>query len=348
MNTKSKKERKLKEMKKTIYYLIFSLFLVFVLAACGTENSSKAESGNLNLKSADVVEKASPHTKGMLKFAEDLEEKSNGEIKMKHYSDGQLGDEEDIIEGVKSGSIDFAATGVLPGTEIPGSLGAPFLFESEENLFQLINSEYEELILDRINEEDATKNLKVIGLIPNMTRVITTKGKEIRKPEDIKNLKIRVPEEKSTLSAFKEMGANPSPLAFTELYTSLQTGVIEAQENPYQIIYDNSFYEIQDTIIETNHAIPPRFLIVNEKLYDSLSAEQVELIKETWREAELYMEELITNDTEDYIEKLKEKGMNFIEPDVDAFNEATKETQEYYIDILGEDIFNAIKEFSDN
>ena len=335
-------------MKKTIGFFIYSIFLVFILAACGTGNNGKAESGNLNLKSADVVERASPHTQGMLKFAEDLEEKSDGEITMKHYSDGQLGDEEDIIEGVRSGSIDFAATGVLPGTEIPESLGAPFLFESEENLFQLINSEYEEIILNRINEEEATKNLKVIGLIPNMTRVITTKGKEIRKPEDMKNLKIRVPEAKSYLAMFEELDANPSPLAFTELYTSLQTGVIEAQENPYQIIYDNSFFEVQDTIIETNHAIPPRFLIVNERLYDSLSSEQVELIKETWREAELYMEELITNDTDDYIEKLKEKGINFIEPDLDAFNEATKETQEYYADILGEDVFNAIKEFSDN
>lgn len=347
---------------KSVMLLLAIGFALVLLAACGGESQSSGEPQNsdsqtnsdaggseetIKLKSADVVSATSPYTQGMEKFINDLDSTTNGKIQVNHYPAGQLGSDTEIVEGVKLGSIDFAITGIIPGSQVVNGFIAPYLFTSGEQLSKVINGDIGKQIIEQIENENAAKGLKVVGFAYNAPRMVTTKGKNIEKPSDMKGFKIRVPEVPTYLDTFKSLGASPTPIAFTELYTGLQTGTVDGQENPFQIIYDSSFYEVQDTIIETYHSFPARFFIMNEDLYNSLSPEQQQKIEDSWKKASAFIQQTFDESEATYIQQLKDEGMTFIEPDIEAFKEATKDVREKYAkESFGQEIYEQIQELS--
>ncbi|WP_138420417.1 TRAP transporter substrate-binding protein [Aquibacillus sediminis] len=346
----------MKNMTNMISVIIIGCVL-FLLAACGNESHSNGESQistdsqnseeTLKLKSGDVVSATSPHTLGMEKFIDELDNETDGKIQVNHYPAGQLGSDSEIVEGVKLGSIDFAITGILPGSKVADGFISPYLFKNGEHLSKVIDGDVGKQIIELMESESANKGLKVIGFTYDAPRMITTKGETVEKPSDLNGFKIRVPEVSTYVDTFNTLGASPTPVAFTELYTALQTGTVNGQENPYRIIYDSSFYEVQDTVVETNHIMPARILIMNEELYDSLSSEQQQKIKDSWKKASALIKKTFEESEADYIQKLKDEGMTFIQPDQEAFQQATKDVREKYaIESFGAEIYEQIKELS--
>lgn len=334
-------------MNKRYMMLLFVLWVTLIVSGCGKGAGEKVDGAEkkekvLNLKSADVVSSKSPYTAGMHKFSEEMKDATNGKMNIKHFPDGQLGNDGAILESVKIGTIDMAVTGSSGYEPMDTLMYLPYLFEDSEHMWKVLHGELGQKIIE--DYEENTEDIKLIGFAYFAPRVLTTKGVEVRKPEDLKGLKVRVPEDEMMIETWKALGATPTPIAFTELFTSLQSGVVNGQENPYEIIENNSFHEVQDTVIETYHSIPVRFFIMNKARYNSLSPEEQQLIHDKWKEAASYIEKLYKEQDEEYMQTLKDKGMKFIEPDVDAFREATKDIWKKYVpQTYGEGFYEEIQ-----
>ncbi|MCM3569359.1 TRAP transporter substrate-binding protein [Neobacillus mesonae] len=309
---------------KTISIFIASVMLL-LLTACGSNSAnggSKEKSKVLKMKSADVVSAKSPYSTGMDEFFSNLKKDTNGKIDVKHFPAGQLGNEAEIIEGVKLGTLGFALTGSIPDVPATQAMSLPYLFEDSDHMHRVLDGEIGKKLGKRIEEK---AGVKVIGYVYFAPRVLTVKGKNIKTPEDLKGLKIRVPNNQISIATWKALGASPTPMAFTEVFSGLQQGVIDGQENPYELIASSSLYEVQDTVIETYHAMPVRYLIMNKKTYDSLSKEEKDTIEKDWATASKAIEKKYKEEEAKYIQTLKEHGMKFIKPDIQAFKEATKD-----------------------
>lgn len=341
-------------MKKSLL-LGVSVLLTFsiILSGCGSSSNTSNESSSsetegespqsdaLHLKSADVVAGDSPYTLGMEKLSSELKEETDGRIEIKHFPAGQLGNDGQIVEGVKLGSIDIGMVGTVQ-SKVTEALYLPFLFEDSEHMHAVLDGEIGETLKKRFEEETG---IKLIGFVYYAPRVLTTNGIEVHTPEDLKGVKIRVPEMPPMVDTWKALGASPTPIAFTELFSALQQGVVEAQENPYEIIANNSFYEVQDTIIETYHSLPVRFLIMNKEKYEMLTKEEKQLLDKKWKDVSMYIENLYKEREQEYISKLKEEGMKFIKPDVEAFREATKDVWKKHADeAFGEGVYQKIQD----
>jgi len=198
-----------------------------------------------------------------------------------------------------------------------------------------------EEIIQKIEEE---VDVKIVGYVYFAPRQLTTKDTSVRKPEDLKGLKIRVPDNEISIETWKALGASPSPIAFTEVFSGLQQGVIDGQENPYDLINSSSFDEVQNDLIETNHALPVRWFIVNEDYYDSLNDEHQTLINDKWIEYSKLIEKEYKNELDEAKKELIDNGMNFIEADEEAFRKATEDVlEDIGKDRLGEDIYEDIQ-----
>lgn len=337
-------------MKKTFVSGVLALSLLAV-AACSSSGGGAGESGTgagggeagaktLNLKSADTVAVTSPYTVGMNELAEQMDKETNGRVKIKHFPAGQLGNDLEVAEGVKLGSIDMAMIGNVQ-TKATDAFYLPFLFQDSDHFNRVLQGPIGEKIKVKIEEQSG---LKLIGYAYFAPRILTTKGKEVRMPEDLKGLKIRTPEIPVTVDAWKAMGSTPTPMVFSELFSAMQTGIVDGQENPLEIVVNNSFYEVQDTVIETYHSIPARFLVMNKKKYDQLSDAEKETLQKIWDKTAQRIETLYKENEAQYEATLKEKGMKFIKPDVEAFREATKDVwKKYAAEAWGEGVYEEIE-----
>jgi TRAP-type C4-dicarboxylate transport system substrate-binding protein len=162
--------------------------------------------------------------------------------------------------------------------------------------------------------------LRSLGAIKRGPRNITS-NKEIHTPDDLKGFIIRTPESKMTMAAFEAMGAKPTPMAFSEIFTSLQQGVINGQENPLANIYDGSLYEVQKYVIETEHLRAWVYFAISEARFSSFSPAAQEMISECATEAIAYEHELFLEEEAQLKQTLEDKGMTFIEVDQDLFKE---------------------------
>lgn len=340
--------------KKILLQFGLLMTVILVLGACGNnvnetnevlEELESTRDNVLNLRSADVVSATSPYTLGMEKFSEMMKEDTDGHINIKHFPAGQLGSDSQIVEGVKLGSIDIGMVGTIQ-SKVTEALYLPFLFEDSEHLNAVLTGEIGDTLRERFEEETG---IKLIGFVYYAPRVLTTKGKEIHTPDDLKGFKIRVPEMPPMVDTWRALGANPTPIPFTELFSSLQQGIVDGQENPYEIIANNSFYEVQDTIIQTYHSIPVRFLIMNADRYNSLADEQKQTLESNWLATAEFIENMYKEEEGNYITTLEENGMKFIEPDVQAFREATKDVwKKYAPEAFGEGVYEQIQSLRKN
>jgi len=217
----------------------------------------------------------------------------------------------------------------------------PFLFKDAEHQHRVLSGPIGEKITKRFEQETG---LKLLGMAYFAPRQLTTTKREVRKPEDVRGLKIRVPLMPPMVATWKALGASPTPIAFTAFFTALQQGIVDAQENPYQIIYDSSLYEVQKYLIETNHGIPVRFLIVNRDLWNDLGEKNQKIFSDASAEIMVLIQKMYMEKDQEYRAKLREKGMIFIKPDIDAFRKATENVwKEFAPEAWGPGVYEEIQ-----
>lgn len=240
----------------------------------------------LKLKIGHVVTETGGEHLGSVKFAELLDKKSGGKIQLQIFPNGQIGGNREMIESMQVGALDMA----LPALPALGG------FTDKTKVFDLFylfdDNKQAEKVLDGPVGQDVAKaveaaNIKIISWWTQGFRE-TTANREIRKPADLKGLKIRVMENPLHIEAWNTLGASAIPMAFSEVLTSLQQGVLDAQENPYQNIVNSGFHTVQKFIIETHHLYGPLPVVVSKIVWDKLTAEQQKIILEAAEETKVW------------------------------------------------------------
>ena len=252
----------------------------------------------------------SPWHLGILRFAELVEKKSNGNLKVRVFPPGQLSQENirTTIELLQAGSIHVAL--IVPGFYEAFDprfmvFGMPFLFKERGQTFRTLDGPLGEKVLNMMSEK------KIKGLVywDHGYRQITNSKKAIRTPEDLRGLRIRTPLSPVIGSIFKTLGTTTTATAMGELYMALQQKMVDGQENPFNTIYRRKFYEVQKYITEWNYQFSPLFVGANLAFFQSLSPENQKIVIDAARETAPYQRNLSADEDESMKKDLVAKGM---------------------------------------
>ncbi|MGO2581801.1 MAG: TRAP transporter substrate-binding protein, partial [Halomonas sp.] len=259
---------------------------------------------------------------------------------------GSLGGERAMIEGLQIGTVDVVITSTGPlGNFVPETyvLDLPFLFTSYEQARCVLDGEIGQELLDKMGEHD------LVGLSwsENGFRHITNSQRAIAAPEDVSGLKIRTMENRIHQQAFEGLGASPTPMAMPELFTALQQGTVDGQENPIAVIVAANLYEVQDQLSLTGHVYSPAILLGSPVLLDGLSDEEREWFEEAAQAA--------TDATRAEVSRLEEEGVAFLQEhgmtvtdsiDPAPFQEAVEDVYARFIEQYGDEMLERIRNSS--
>ncbi|TVM36832.1 DctP family TRAP transporter solute-binding subunit [Oceanidesulfovibrio marinus] len=294
------------------------------------------------LKLGHIAEPVHPYGKGAEKFAELVKEKSGGEIEVKVFPSSQLGGQKDLIEGLIYGTVDMA----LVGTAVLGQFqpkisifDLPFLFKDRQHAYKSLDTVGMEL-----GKELEPKGIKLLGYMENGIRHMTNNVRPIKTPADMEGLKIRVMNNKIYVETMKALGASPTPMAFGELYSAMQQGTVDGQENPSAHIWTKRFFEVQDYASLTAHAYSPEPMLISMISWGKLSDDQKAIVQEAADEAIAWQRQLSEDQDNEYWDKIKATGkIEVIEVDREPFAEATISVHEMFADEVGQDNLDKIK-----
>ncbi len=270
------------------------------------------------------------------KFSAYVKDKTGGKVTVDLFPAEVLGSDKQMAESIKMGTLDMhiAPQGVVAFYEPKmAALELPFLFDSPEKVAALLEGPMGEELAAGL----PAKGIRVLAYWENGLRHTTNSKKPIEKPDDLKGMKIRTPENKMTISIFKALGANPAPLTYSELYLALSQGVFDGQENPITNIHASKFYEVQKYISLTYHKYEGKPFTVSEKVWKTLAPDIQKAIKDG---AKIYAVEnraLFKESEIKLLEDLKARGMKVSTPDLKPFREATKPVYAEWEQVLGKD-----------
>lgn len=280
---------------------------------------------------------------GCLRAAEVIAEKSGGRLKLDIYPAGQLGTGKEQMAQVALDTLDFAIDTAGPIADyLPrfSVLEAPFVARDVEHMRLMTRSPFAQ---EAMAELAATSNLHLLDAWYFGTRQMTSRSTKIAKAADLNGVKFRVPEVPLYLDFLKTLGATPTPMAFAEVYLSLQTGVAEGQENPVSLIHSQKFYEVQKYLNMTSHMILPLFPIMSESRWQSLSEADRAIVVEAFIEGGKVHDDIIINGENETIASLKENGMEIVESDRDSFREAMAPLYAKYESVWGAGTVEALR-----
>ena len=281
----------------------------------------------------------SSHGLGIAKFKELIEKETNGRIKMQLFPDGQMGNDQSMMDSLKMGTLDMMVTSSAPIANTTKTFlvfDLPFLFTSEKIADTVLDGPAGQEILGTL------KGTGLIGLVfwENGFRNITNSKRVINTPEDLKGLKIRTMQNPIHLESFKAWGANPVPMPFNEVFTALEQKVIDGQENPNTLIYDAGFYEAQKYLTITKHFYTPFVLMIGQKSFDKLSPADQQLIQKIALETRDYERKVNRENNAKYLDLMKKKGIaiNEVSPqDLEKFKASAKDIYAKFANDIGKE-----------
>ena len=255
-------------------------------------------------------------------FARRANPKLAGKYKLVVFGSSQLGGDKELLQKLKLGTIDFAQPSTIMSSEadIFGVFEMPYLVKSREHMKKI----EQELFWSKMEPEAEKKGIKLLAVWENGYRHITNSKHPINTPADLKGLKLRVPEGKWRVKMFQAYGANPSPMKFSEVFTALQTGVMDGQENPFAQIASAKFYEVQKYLSLTGHVYTPSYVAVGVKKWATLSADVRKIFEDTAKETQAWVYEKAARDDDELLAKMKTAGIQVNQANKDAFIAASK------------------------
>jgi len=258
---------------------------------------------------------------GALKFAEVIKEQTGGKLHVKIYPNGQLGNEREMIEGLDLRALDMIIVGPsLIGWYAPqyGVMEFPFLFRDythlENTLYGEIGKEIEAVVYKK-------RKIHFLTYFRRGPRYLTTTNRKVILPSDLKGLKLRVPELPVYIESWKRFGANPTPIAYSDMFMALKQGVVDGQENPLETIYTSHLYETQKYLMDTRHLLSYYIVAVGEHFFTKYSPQDQELIKKAIKEAAIFQDKLMDEYEDSYKETLLKNKVEIISVNRDAFEE---------------------------
>lgn len=289
------------------------------------------------------------------KLGNEVEEKSNGDLKVQVFPSEQLGSEVQLLQQAKNGSVDIVVPGysgastLLPAMEISN---APFIFQSWDEAKYILEGEAYQPIFDELKGQH--------NLVPLAKtwywgwRNFTFNDAEVHSVEDMQGLKVRVPESPAWVEMIKSFDASPTPIPFSEVYLALQQGTVDGQENPIPTIYSRKFYEVQDQLVMSKHMLQSQVVLMNAHKFDSLSESNQKILRDAVQELSQENYELQSEREKSMLDELKAGGKINVVEDIDraSFEAASEQARENLVDRWGEDdyrrVVKAIKEYRKN
>ncbi|MDR3414394.1 MAG: TRAP transporter substrate-binding protein [Formivibrio sp.] len=293
------------------------------LTAAALACSSVLHAADITLKLGHLANEENSWNKASLKFAEEVKTLTKGTVEVKVFPNDALGKEMDLINGMQLGTADMTITGESLQNWAPMAalLAVPYAFKDMAEMDKVVNGPLGDAIKKQIIEKAHVIPLAYFARGPRYL----TSNRPIKTVDDVKGLKMRVPNVPIFVQFWRGVGAQPTPMAFGEVFTSLQTGVIEAQENPLALIKSASFYEVQKYVNRTEHVRSWIYLAIGEKSFNKLNANQKKAVQEAAKRAQVYERQLMLADEQKLEAELKAKGMIFVDTDRVGFAKKAKE-----------------------
>ena len=295
------------------------------------------------LRMATDVSRDNSQAVGAEHFAKLVAEKTNGDVQIKFYPDGTLGSSQAIVSGTRTGNIDIAMIGTVNlGGLAEGflALDLPFIFKDSAHVYRSLDGKAGAELFAELDKVGLTG----LAFFENGFRNITNSRKPIKVPEDVKGLKIRVPQSQTLVKTFEALGANPVPMAYGELYTAMETGAIDSQDHPTSTLYAGKFYEVQKYLSMTHHGYAAVTLVMNSRKFDKLSPEYQQIFLDCAKEAAKFQRELNYTEDQKLLAEMQKTGLEINEDvDLDQFVEATKAVRDEFVKEHGDTVVKLIE-----
>ncbi|KPQ23292.1 MAG: TRAP-type C4-dicarboxylate transport system, periplasmic component [Halomonas sp. HL-48] len=307
--------------------------------------------GSHNIRVGIGLAESSPLYISTQHFGDILSERTEGRLTVDVFPNSQLGDDAQMMEMLQTGTLDMTIPSTSPATSYVEELAVfdlPFLFPTREAAIAVLESDVALDLLDKFEDSD----IKALAYHENGYRQLTNSERPVESPEDVagldvSGLTIRTMENPVQLSIWEALGANPTPMAFGEVFSALEQGVIDGQENPWSTILTSNFNEVQDYGSETRHVYTPFIIMMSMRTWDKLDPAYQELIEEAAQEAAAYEIQLATEYDEWARDQLEEKGMEITrldEEQIKAFQEAVQPVYDEWTPEIGEDLVTEIQD----
>ncbi|MDQ6627110.1 MAG: TRAP transporter substrate-binding protein [Pseudomonadota bacterium] len=286
------------------------------------------------IKLGHVGEPGSLFAASAQEFAQHANAKLGTKAKVVVFGSSQLGGDKEMLQKLKLGTLDMALPSTVMSSEVDlfGMFEMPYLVKDREHMKRIEKA----VFWPKLAPAAEKKGLTILAVWENGYRHITNNKRPIKVPDDLKGIKLRVPEGKWRVKMFQVYGANPSPMKFSELFSALQTGVMDGEENPLTQIYSAKLQEVQKYLSLSGHVYTPAYLTVGSRKWATLPADVRKILEDTAKETQAFVYERGAKEETDLLAKLKQAGMQVNEVDKDAFVAASKPIyEEFASDVPG-------------
>lgn len=317
--------------------------LVVLFLGLGSQ-SLFAEPIKLKLGFVTAASETDPYYITSKKFAELIEEYSDGKYKVNLYPSGQLGNERDMIKNLSMGTMDL---GVITNAPVGSFINAfmvldlPFIFGKREVAHKVLDGEAGEMLLEKLGQ----MNIKGLAFSEGGYRHMINNVRPIKEPEDTQGIKFRVMKTPIYIGLFKSLGSNAVPLPWGEVFTAVQQNVVDGLEIPIPVIYSNKFYEVTKYLSLTGHTYSPLIVMCSKSRWNKLSAEEKDMFARAAQEAAEYERDALKGIIKDFLTKLEDKGMEINDvQNKEPFQEAVRPMYKDFEDKIGKDVLQAVLE----
>ncbi len=278
---------------------------------------------------------------GWLHFKKIVEERSNGEFDVEIYGNQQLGGDRELTEATQLGNIQCSSAStanVAPFIADFFIFDMPFLFKDRAQVYAMLDGEPGKATLKGCEKVE----LKGVGFMENGFRDLTNSRRPIRQPKDLEGIKLRTMENPIQMAAWRALGANPTPMAFGEVYTALQQKTVDGQENPMELIYNNKFYEVQPYFTLTHHIYSPYSVMFNLEWWNALKPEQRELLEKAVQETIDFQRSIVADSAEKAEAAIRANGNEIVELTADELAQFREKAQAAALPLIKERVSDEV------
>src|SRR5712671_4697793 len=288
------------------------------LALCGTAAAAQP----LELKLGHVGSPGSLFDLSAQEFAKRVQQKLGGKVVVQLYGSSQLGDDTEMMQKVKLGTLDFTLPSTVMSSLVPafGLFEMPYLVRDREHMKRI----EKEIVWPALAPLSEKAGYQMVAVWENGFRQITNNAHPIKTPDDLKGIKLRVPKGKWRIKMFQAYGASPSAMGLSEVFVALQTGVMDGEENPLTQIYTSKFQEVQKFLSMTDHVYTPAYLVVSPRKWSALAPDLRKAIEDAARETQPFVYENGAKMDKELLGKIKQAGLKVNDADKAAFQKASK------------------------
>jgi len=319
---------------KMLMSTIISIGLIMVMPLASFADKQ------IKIKLAHTVPASHAYHKGYVKFKEMVEKRTNGRVSVTIFPHGTLGGDIQAADSVQMGIAQMALTGTFALYDYNPKwavMDLPYLFDDYNDVDKIINGPIGKELM-----KNAVGKTYVLGFMENGFRHVSNNKRPIKTLEDFDGLKIRTMKAPVHISAFKALGASPTPMPFGELYTAMQTGVVDGEENPPSLFYAMKFYEVQKYFSLTRHVYLAGLTLINKPFFDGLPEDIQTIVRTSFQEAAKFQRDLVRKDDAEKVEMLKTKlAVNDIsKEEFQKMKKATEKVYDEWADKIGKDFLN--------